>query len=306
MIRLEALRKEYDELVAVKNLNLIIEEGSIFGLIGPNGAGKTTTLKMLVGVLEPTQGSVFINDRNINDNPGAIRRMIGYMPDFFSLYDDLRVWEYLDFFAESYAIQNKWAKISEILAMADLESKRNGFVAGLSRGMKQRLALGKTLLHDPDILVLDEPASGLDPKARIQLRDIIKKLSTQGRTIIISSHILTELSDICNVVGIMEKGVLIESGKIDDIIAKIQTKKVLRLDILGEPEQAIEVLKTIKGVDYTTVKDKIIEVGFSGKREDIPGVHKALVEKGIKVVSFAEHKQDLEDIFMSVSSHEVS
>jgi len=306
MIRLENLRKEYDNVVAVKNLSLTIEKGQIYGLIGPNGAGKTTTLKMITGLLEPTHGSVFINNTNINDNPLVVRQMIGYMPDFFSLYGDLKTWEYLDFFAEAYKIKNKKEKITEILSLTNLEIKRDEFIDGLSRGMKQRLAFGKALLHDPELLVLDEPASGLDPKARVELRDIIKKLSSQGKTTIISSHILTELSDICNVVGIMEKGVLIESGYINDILSRIQTKKILRLDIVGDRTPVINLLKTISGVDYVNEKDNIIEIGFSGKREDIPLLHKTLVEKGVSVVSFYEHTKNLEEIFMSISSKEVS
>lgn len=306
MIRLDSIRKEYDDLVAVKNLSLNIAKGAIYGLIGPNGAGKTTTLKTLVGLLEPTHGSVFINDININDNPTSIRRMVGYMPDFFSLYDDLKVWEYLDFFAEAYEIKNKENRLKEILAMTDLESKRDGFIAGLSRGMKQRLLFGKTILHDPEILVLDEPASGLDPKARIDLRDTLKKLSAQGKTTIISSHILTELSDICNSVGIMEKGVMVETGTIDEILARIQTKKIIHLDIIGEKPPVMDFLKTLAGVDYAAEKNNLIEIGFSGKREDMPALLKALVAKDIQLVSLHEHKQNLEEIFMSISHHEVS
>ncbi|MEK7310130.1 MAG: ABC transporter ATP-binding protein, partial [Planctomycetota bacterium] len=306
MIRLESIRKEYDDLIAVKNLNLTINKGDIFGLIGPNGAGKTTTMKIMVGLLEPTQGQVYLNDQPINKDDAAFRKIIGYMPDFFSLYDELKTWEYLDFFARAYKIPNRQNRIDEMLNLTDLTGKRNDLVANLSRGMKQRLAIGKTLLHDPEILVLDEPAAGLDPTARIQLRDIIKKLAAQGKTTFISSHILTELSDICNTIGIMQKAVMVESGKIDDIISRVYAKKVLRLDTLSDKSMAAAFVKTMESVEDAFIKDNFIEILFSGNREQIPILHKKLVGQGIEVVSFYEYRQNLEEIFMSLSVKEVS
>lgn len=306
MIRLESIRKEYDDVVAVKNLSLEINRGDIFGFIGPNGAGKTTTMRVMVGLLEPTQGQVYVDGQPINKDDPAFRRRIGYMPDFFSLYDELRVWEYLDFFGEAYGISDRPRRIDEVINLMDLSGKRNEFIANLSRGMKQRLGIGKTLLHDPDILVLDEPAAGLDPAARIGLRDVVRKLAAQGKTTIISSHILTELSDMCNTIGIIQKGVMVESGKIDDIVSRIQAKKILRLDMIGNREQAAEFVKTCSGVDFVTVKDNVIEIGFSGKREDIPELHKRLIVNNVQVVSFYEHRQNLEEIFMSLSVKEVS
>lgn len=306
MIRLESIRKEYDDVIAVKNLSLQIDKGDIFGLIGPNGAGKTTTMKMMVGLLEPTRGQVLINNQPITQDPTAIRRIIGYMPDFFSLYDELKVWEYLDFFADAYEVKNKSVKIDEVIGLMDLTAKKDDFIANLSRGMKQRLAIGKTLLHNPDILVLDEPAAGLDPKARIELRDIIKNVASTGRTTIISSHILTELSDICNTIGVMEKGVMVESGRIDDIIARVQGKKILRLEALGDKEQILKLVKTLPQAESAEIKGEFIDIGFSGKREDMPLFHKKLVEQGVQVVSFCEYKQNLEELFMTISKQEVS
>jgi len=306
MIRLESIRKEYDDLIAVKNLNLTINKGDIFGLIGPNGAGKTTTMKIMVGLLEPTLGKVYLDDQPINKDDAAFRKIIGYMPDFFSLYDELKTWEYLDFFARAYKIPNRSNRIDEMLTLTDLTGKRNDLVANLSRGMKQRLAIGKTLLHDPEILVLDEPAAGLDPTARIQLRDIIKKLAAQGKTTFISSHILTELSDICNTIGIMQKGVMVESGKIDDIISRVYAKKVLRLDTLSDKLVAAAFIKSMEGIEDACIKDNFIEILFSGNREQIPILHKKLVGQGIEVVSFYEYRQNLEEIFMSLSVKEVS
>lgn len=306
MIRLESIRKEYDDVIAVKNLTIQINKSDIFGFIGPNGAGKTTTMRMMVGLLEPTHGQVYINDQPINKDDASFRRKIGYMPDFFSVYDELKVWEYLDFFAAAYDVPHRSDKIDQIMDQMDLAGKKNDFVANLSRGMKQRLVIGKTLLSDPAILVLDEPAAGLDPKARIELRDIIKKISSGGRTTIISSHILTELSDICNTIGIMEKGVMVVSGKVDDIIARIQGKKILHLDALGDKEQIIAFVRTLPQIEYAVVKDNLVEIGFAGTREDMPLLHKKLVENNIPVVTFYEHRQNLEELFMAISKQEVS
>ena len=182
MIQLNSLRKEYDDVIAVKNLTLTINKGDIFGLIGPNGAGKTTTMRMMVGIMEPTSGEALINNRPAHQDMMATRRLVGYIPDFFSLYDELKVWEYLNYFADAYSVPNKSSRIDEVIGMMDLVSKRNAFIGHLSRGMKQRLAIGKTILHYPELLVLDEPSAGLDPKARVELRDILRKISATGRT----------------------------------------------------------------------------------------------------------------------------
>jgi len=306
MIRLESIRKEYDDLIAVRNLSLKINKGDIFGLIGPNGAGKTTTMKIIMGLLEATDGQAYINDRLVSKDDNDLRRIVGYMPDFFSLYDEHKVWEYLDFFASAYKIPYQGERINEVLALMDLTEKKNDYVANLSRGMKQRLAFGKTLLHNPDILVLDEPASGLDPAGRIKLRDTIKKLAAQGKTIMISSHILTELSDICNVIGIMSKGSIVETGAISDIITRIQGHKLLHLDILGNAEQAIVFIKTLPLVTSVVAKNGLIEIAFGGTREEIPQLHRKLIENNIQVVSLFEYRQNLEDIFMAIAPQEVS
>ncbi|MFH1226918.1 MAG: ABC transporter ATP-binding protein [Planctomycetota bacterium] len=307
MIRFESIRKEYDDVIAIKNLNLQINQGDIFGLIGPNGAGKTTMMRILVGLLEPTRGRVYVDDKSVDKDDADFRRRIGYMPDFFSLYDELKVWEYMDFFASAYNIPDKANKIDKLISQMDLSAKKNDFVANLSRGMKQRLAIAKTLLHDPEILVLDEPSAGLDPKARIELRDIIRQIASVGRTTIISSHILTELSDLCNTIGIMQKGVMMESGRIEDIIGRIQANKLLRLDVLAPDKEAIiGLLKTIPGVADAYIKDNLIEIAFSGRREEIPALHKKLIDQRIEVVSLYEYRQNLEDIFMSLSIKEVS
>lgn len=306
MIQLTSLRKEYDDVIAVKNLTLTINKGDIFGLIGPNGAGKTTIMRMMVGILEPTSGEALINNRPVHQDMMATRRMVGYIPDFFSLYDELKVYEYLNYFADAYSVPNKSSRIDEVIAMMDLVSKRNNYIAHLSRGMKQRLAIGKTILHDPELLVLDEPSAGLDPKARVELRDILKKISATGRTIVISSHILMELSDLCNTIGIMQKGVMVESGSIEEITRKVQPKIVLRLEALGDKNKLAELVRTMPDVLGVTAKDNFLEIVFSGSRDAIPLLLKKLVDSGVQVSSFYEYKQNLEELFMSLAIKEVS
>ncbi len=235
MIQIKDLTKTYRELTAVRGLNLTIDKGDVFGFIGPNGAGKTTTIKVLATLLEPTTGAAYVDGVDVVRNPLEVRRLIGYMPDFFGVYDDVKVWEYLDFFAAAYKIPVNKRKgiIDDVLELTDLTAKREAYVESLSRGMKQRLCLSKTLVHDPKVLLLDEPASGLDPRARIEFRALLKELQSMGKTIFVSSHILPELADFCNVVGIMERGHLIVSGRVDDIVRKLEGATILDVR-LGE------------------------------------------------------------------------
>jgi len=235
MIQIKDLTKTYRDLTAVRGLNLTIEKGDVFGFIGPNGAGKTTTIKVLATLLEPTTGAAYVDGVDVVRNPLEVRRLIGYMPDFFGVYDDVKVWEYLDFFAAAYKIPVNKRKgiIDDVLELTDLTGKREAYVESLSRGMKQRLCLSKTLVHDPKVLLLDEPASGLDPRARIEFRALLKELQAMGKTIFVSSHILPELADFCNVVGIMERGHLIVSGRVNDIVQKLEGAIVLDVR-LGE------------------------------------------------------------------------
>src|SRR5256714_6766974 len=236
MIEIRHLRKEYRELVAVKDLNLELEPGDIFGFIGPNGAGKTTTIKMLATLLMPTAGSALVDGIDVVKYPEQVRSIVGYMPDFFGVYDDIKVWEYLDFFAAAYRIpkQKRPKVIDDVLTLTDLNVKKDAYVESLSRGMKQRLCLAKTLVHDPKVLLLDEPASGLDPRARIEIKELLKELRNMGKTIIISSHILPELADFCNKIGIIEKGEMIVSGDVNDIVRQVREHHVLEVRILDE------------------------------------------------------------------------
>src|SRR6266700_2154094 len=236
MIEIKHLRKEYKDLVAVKDLTLDLDQGDIFGFIGPNGAGKTTTIKMLATLLIPTAGSAMMNGIDVVRYPEQIRSIVGYMPDFFGVYDDIKVWEYLDFFAAAYRIpkDKRPQIIDDVLTLTDLNVKKDSYVESLSRGMKQRLCLAKTLVHDPKVLLLDEPASGLDPRARIEIKELLKELKAMGKTIIVSSHILPELADFCNKIGIIEKGEMLISGDVTDIIRQLAGHHMLEVRIIDD------------------------------------------------------------------------
>src|SRR5579872_3488826 len=240
MIQIRNLRKEYKDLVAVRNLSLDLDPGDIFGFIGPNGAGKTTTIKMLATLLMPTAGAAYVDGIDVVRNPEAVRSVVGYMPDFFGVYDDIKVWEYLDFFAAAYRIpRNRRPQlIDDVLTLTDLNVKKDSYVESLSRGMKQRLCLAKTLVHDPKVLLLDEPASGLDPRARIEIKELLKELKKMGKTIIVSSHILPELADFCNKIGIIEKGEMIVAGDVNEIIRQVRGHHTLEIRVLDETEHA--------------------------------------------------------------------
>ncbi len=223
-IETHALTRQYGKLTAVQDLNLVVPQGSLYGLIGPNGAGKTTTLRMLAGLLEPTTGEIFINNKPINQNLTELRRQIGFMPDFFGVYDDLVVWEYLDFFSRCYDLPDNRRRqvIDELLELVDLTEKRDAFVHTFSRGMRQRLCLAHAMVHDPQVLLLDEPASGLDPRARVEMRELLRELGAMGKTVVLSSHILSELAELCESIGIIERGKLVASGRLDNIRAQMQ------------------------------------------------------------------------------------
>ncbi len=306
MIEIHNLTKRYRDLTAVKDLNLAIEKGDVFGFIGPNGAGKTTTIKILATLLEPTTGQAFIDGIDVVRNPLEVRRVIGYMPDFFGVYDDVKVWEYLDFFAAAYKIPANKRKgiIDDVLELTDLGGKKEAYVESLSRGMKQRLCLAKTLVHDPKVLLLDEPASGLDPRARIEFRALLKELQAMGKTIFVSSHILPELADFCNVVGIMERGQLIVAGKVNDIVHKLEGGMVLDVRLTGEDtngNRAVELLQDFPNVREARAEGNHLTIGFIGLHDDLPVLLNHLVTNGLPVATFTQRAADLEDIFMKVT-----
>ncbi|MCC6446774.1 MAG: ABC transporter ATP-binding protein [Armatimonadetes bacterium] len=308
MIRIECLHKEYRNLVAVKNLSLELEEGDIFGFIGPNGAGKTTTIKMLATLLKPTSGSAWIGGHHVFEQPEKVRGLIGYMPDFFGVYDDIKVWEYLDFFASAYRIprDQRPGIIDDVLELTDLTVKKESYVEELSRGMKQRLCLAKTLVHDPKVLLLDEPASGLDPRARIEIKELLKELRSMGKTIIISSHILPELADFCNKIGIIEQGNLVVAGDVNDIMKQLTGGRVYEIKVAGESDRAVELLSALPDVRSARISGETIQVEVGAEDFDSHRILQTLMENRFRVTSFTEQEADLEDIFMKVTKGMVS
>lgn len=307
MIEIYGLTKEFKNLTAVKNLTLSIGKGDIFGFIGPNGAGKTTTIKMLATLLKPSAGYAEIAGYNVLTHVDEVKRVIGYMPDFFGVYDDMKIWEYLDFFAAAYKIDKVRRKqiIGDVLELTDLSGKRDDYVEALSRGMKQRLCLAKTLVHDPQVLLLDEPASGLDPRARIELRELLKELRRMGKTILISSHILTELADFCNTIGIIEQGELKASGEIEDIKSQMMLRRIIEVEIKAEPEKAHDALIAHELVKGVTMDGNRLEVEIDLECEDYSFIFETLVAKGCKVVGVKEVEMNLEDIFMQITKGQV-
>ena len=303
MIQIEHLSKEYKGLTAVKDLSLSLEAGDIFGFIGPNGAGKTTTIKMLATLLKPTSGKALIDGIDVVEHPEAVRGRIGYMPAFFGIYDDMRVWEYLDFFAGAYRLpKNQRPRIiDDVLNLTDLGGKKDSYVEELSTGMKQRLCLAKTLIHDPKVLLLDEPASGLDPRARIEIKELFKELKAMGKTIIISSHILPELADFCNKVGIIERGEMLVSGDVQDIMDQVTGGRTLEIRLLDQLEEATALLSDAPGVLAVRPVNAHLAVDFTGSPEEQAGLNTLLISHGHRVTGFTEQAMDLEDIFMKVT-----
>ncbi|MEY2795659.1 MAG: hypothetical protein RIR10_1375, partial [Planctomycetota bacterium] len=250
MIETVNLTKKYGDFVALDNLNLTIEEGTCFGFIGPNGAGKTTTIKILATLLKPTWGEARIDGKVVGYQNHLIRPLIGYVPDFMGAYQDMTVTEYLEFFAACYAVpaSRREKTISEVLALTDLTHKTESEVNGLSRGMQQRLAVARVLIHDPKVLLMDEPSSGLDPRARIEMRELLKELRRIGKTILISSHILYELADLCNAVGVIEQGKLVFAGPVAELMQRAKVGKVVQIQVEARPEEAAQLLRGVRGV----------------------------------------------------------
>ena len=303
VIRMEGLRKEFSSLVAVNDINYEIESGQVVGLIGPNGAGKTTMLRMLATVLPPTDGTADICGFDLRKKPLDIRKKIGYLPDFFNLYNDLTLTECLEFFARAYSVPDGHIpqKIHECLEYVNLTSKKDSFIRHLSRGMIQRMGLAVLLVHDPDIFLLDEPASGLDPTARIQLRDVLRRLSSEGKTILISSHILTELSGFCSHIAVMNQGQLVLEGDIEQIEREISGVGRVTIKVLGDTERA----KTLIEQYPDTVLEKTLDSGFCLRLNEGPEViaklNTHLVENGVQVVHISEQQTSLEDLFIEIS-----
>jgi ABC-2 type transport system ATP-binding protein len=314
IIEVQNLTKRYGARVAVDNISFSIEEGAIFGFIGPNGAGKTTTIRILTTLLAPTSGQVCIGGHVISRQPMAVRRILGYVPDFFGVYNDMKVWEYLDFFSACYNIppDQRPGLIQDLLALVDLSHRREDFVDGLSRGMKQRLCLARALVHDPKVLVLDEPASGLDPRARVEFRELLMELRNMGKTIFLSSHILADIAEICTEVGILEAGRIVTHGNIKSIRQQMKQGHLLCIRVIGDSvERASSIIYTIPGVLKLEVEaadegDWNILVEFAGDKSAVSALLKQLVLADIPVLTFTEETESLEDMFMKLTEGIVS
>jgi ABC-2 type transport system ATP-binding protein len=307
IVQATGLVKRYDRTLAVAGVDLDIAEGEIFGLVGPNGAGKTTTLRILATLLVPDAGDATIAGASVRRNPNDVRRVLGFMPDVFGVYDDMKVWEYLDFFARCYGIPGSRRRrmIGDLLDLVDLGDKRDAYVQGLSRGMQQRLCLAHTLVHDPQVLLLDEPASGLDPRARVELRELLRELRSLGKTIVISSHILPELEELCTAVAIVDHGQVLAHGKVSDIERRLRFGAVLRVRILAG--NSLEIARDHFAADSrvasaTILDDGQIELGFRGDDEASAQLLAAAVAAGIRITSFARAASDLEELFLQVTA----
>ncbi|MBS1251373.1 MAG: putative ABC transporter ATP-binding protein YxlF [Anaerolineales bacterium] len=301
------LTKQFNGLTAVDQLELRIEPGTLYGFIGPNGAGKTTTLRLLAGLLEPDAGDIRLAGDDIQRHPEAARWLVGYMPDFFGVYDDMRVWEYLDFFGRCYNLpaDRRARLVDELLALVDLDGKCDDYVENLSRGMRQRLCLAHALVHDPQILLLDEPASGLDPRARVEIRELLRELQRMGKTIIVSSHILSELAEMCDQVGIIEQGRLLVSGPMRDVRRHLRHERIIRLTVISDVEQARATLAKFKGIGEVFEVNGGLQATFTGDAEATAGLLAYLIHHNVKVTNFTEDVTDLEDVFLQITKGEV-
>ena len=312
IIEIQNLTHRYGKLTAVNDVSIEIEEGTIFGFVGPNGAGKTTTMRVLSTLLRPTSGDARVCGCSVRKDPRGVRRQIGYMPDFFGVYNEMKVWEYLDFFGDCYDIPGKKRQglIGDLLELVDLAHRRDDYVDSLSRGMKQRLCLARTLAHDPQVLILDEPASGLDPRARIEIRELLRELRAMGKTIFFSSHILLEVAEVCDSIGIIEAGQLIACGTLQEIQSHQQTRR-LRIALTGRVEEAEQILQSIPGVTQVQVVSRTtrrseLEADFVGDDTLQTTILARLMEAKLPILGFQEERVELEDIFMRVTKGIVS
>ena len=300
------LNKKYGKFTALDSLSMNITENSIFGFVGPNGAGKTTTMKIMAGLLKADSGGIYINGEDILKNPKSIRDKIGYMPDFFGVYDDLKVSEYMDFYAGTYYIPyaERGTLIDNLLEVVDLTDKKDTYVDSLSRGMKQRLCLARSLIHDPELIILDEPASGLDPRARVEMKEILKELREMGKTIIVSSHILPELAEMCSEIGIIDHGKLVTQGTVNEIMNRINKKRMVKVKLSNGKENLIRLLKEQSTVKEITENTDNVEFAFEGTNDNLISILRNIIMNGIPIYSFAENEGNLEEIFMTVTGGE--
>ncbi len=312
IVRTEGLVKRYDRTLAVAGIDLAIDQGEIFGLVGPNGAGKTTTLRMLATLLRPDAGTAEIDGWSVTRNPDEVRRVLGFMPDAFGVYDDMKVWEYLDFFARCYGLPaaGRRRMIGDLLELVDLGDRRDAYVQDLSRGMQQRLCLAHALVHDPRVLLLDEPASGLDPRARVELRELLRELRSMGKTIVISSHILPELEELCTSVAIVDRGQVLAQGRVSEIERRLRFGAVLRVRVLltatSWRPRVIDSRRSPDVASATILADGTIELGFRGDDAASARLLADAVAAGLPVASFARAASDLEELFLQVTAGDLA
>ncbi len=303
MIETKNLTKKYGNLTAVDDLNLTVKDGDIFGFIGPNGAGKTTTMRILVTLLEPTRGQASVNGLDVRRHGKKVRRLVGYMPDFMGVYDDLKVFEYLEFFAAAFGIERRKRKsiVEGVLELTDLQSKQSAAVDSLSRGMQQRLGLARVLIHDPKVLILDEPASGLDPRARIEIRELLRELKRMGKTIMISSHILSELEEICDHVGIIEHGHMVFSGTLEEILPRLGIQSKVRVKVADSQDKAVELLTALPQISQVRISGDYIAVTLHEGQNGDGIIARTLVNADLDIISIQPEKLKLDDAFLQLT-----
>jgi len=303
LIETNDLTKRYGDLYAIRSIDLKLEKGDLFGFIGPNGAGKTTTMRIIATLLNPTWGEAYVGGYSIYTKPREIRRLVGYMPDFFGVYDDMKVIEYLEFFAAAYRIRGPKRRqvCDRMLEVVGLDFKRDAFANTLSRGQTQRLGLARVLLHDPEVLLLDEPLSGLDPRARIEMRNLLKRLRGMGKTIIVSSHILPELADICNKIGIIDRGVMNVSADVADVMRQVRQHIVLRVKVVENPAAAMDILRADPAVRDVELADGQLVVTLHEEEGKYDQLATRLVQAGFGIQMFREEELSLEAAFMALT-----
>lgn len=308
MIRVTDLRVDYENVCAVRDLSLNVGPGEVCGLIGPNGAGKTTTMRAMLGLIEPTYGEIELAGVDVREHPRDACRVVGFMPDFPPMYEDLMCWEFLDLFAASYFVPRSARRgmVDGYLDLVGLTEKRRAFVVELSRGMRQRLMLAKTLIPDPQVLLLDEPASGMDPQGRIDLKNILRELGAAGKTVLISSHILAEMTEFCTSVAIMEKGRMVVNGTIDEVRARVMGASVLEVEVLDAPNELFRILDADARVSGIEKRNGAYAFQFSGDSAEASSLLATLVGNGIRVVSFTRRKEGLEELFLKVGARTLS
>ncbi len=312
IVETKDLTRHYGKTMALERLNLTIPRGAIYGFIGPNGAGKTTTMRILTTLLLPSAGEAWVAGHSVTRQVDKVRHSVGFMPDFFGVYDNMKAWEYLDFFAATYRVEarRRPTLIDELLDLVGLIHKRDAYVMGLSRGMKQRLSLARTMAHNPPLLILDEPASGLDPRARVELRELLKELRAMDKTIMISSHILTELAEVCSHIGIIDNGTLLASGDVQTILNSLHAQRIFEVHVLSELQTAAELARALPGVSEVRVETEAVPprlyLEFQGHDTEVRDLLARLVTEGVEVVHFAGQVRDLEDIFLHVTQQAVA